>query len=343
MQIEERFYPDKKGKRMSFGFVRVCCVSPSLKVADCAFNSEKIIEKVRLASKKGASIIVFPELSITGCTCADLFLQKKLQDEAIQSLELIASKTRTLDSLILVGLPVCVENLLYDCAAVIHKGKVLALIPKTFFSTRDGLFQSRYFSSADASSFKMVKISEKIGSVPFGKEILIRGKSTESFVLSVELGEDLASPFSPSIKASLAGANVIANLAVSEETAGKSERRKELVKIHSLRTVSAYLYSNAGSGESSQDSVFSSHSMIFESGTELAEIAPFSKNEMIYADVDVERIMQERRRNQAFFNGDVSVDLSGFRTIEVCMKETRISFNALQRKIPSLPFIPDEK
>lgn len=328
---------------MSFGFVRVCCVSPSLKVADCAFNAEKIIEKARIASKKGASIIVFPELSITGCTCADLFLQKKLQDEAIQSLELIASKTRTFDSLVLVGLPVCVENLLYDCAAVIHKGKVLALIPKTFFSTRDGLFQARYFSFAAASSLKTVKVSEKIGSVPFGKEILIRVSSTDSFVLSVELGEDLASPFSPSIKASLAGANVIANLAASEENAGKSERRKELVKIHSLRTVSAYLYSNAGSGESSQDSVFSSHSMIFESGTELAEIAPFSKNEMIYADVDVERIMQERRRNQAFFNGDVSVDLSGFRTIEVCMKETRISFNALQRKVLSLPFIPDEK
>ena len=327
---------------MSFGFVRACCVSPSLKVADCAFNSEKIIEKVRLASKKGASIIVFPELSITGCTCAELFLQKKLQDEAIQSLELIASKTRTFDSLVLVGLPVCVENLLYDCAAVIYQGKVSALIPKTFLSSHDGLCRGRYFSSANNSSFKTVKISEKIGSVPFGK-ILIRANSTESFVLSVELGEDLSALIPPSSKASLAGANLIANLSASEEIAGKSERRKDLVKAHSSRTISAYLYSNAGSGESSQDSVFSSHSMIFENGTELAEISPFSKTEMIYADVDIERIMQERRRNQSFFQCSDAVAIAEFRTITVDIKERRILPKALQRKVPSLPFIPDEK
>ena len=170
---------------MNYGFFKVCCASPKLVVADCSYNAEKIIDCVREASEEKAGLIVFPELSITGYTCQDLFLQKSLQNAAVENLEYIAKKTSGLKCLICVGLPLASGNSLYNCACVIYKGKIIAVVPKTFIPNYSEFYEKRWFASALKNTDKEIYISEKNPRVPFGTDIIICDEKNSGFKLGI--------------------------------------------------------------------------------------------------------------------------------------------------------------
>lgn len=323
---------------MNYGFYRVACASPELKVCDCSFNSEKIVDAVRQADSEGCSLIVFPELSVTGYTCGDLFLQTELQRAAVNALEFIARKTASTSAVILVGLPVSVDSAIYNCAAVIQKGKVLAVIPKTFIPNYGEFYERRYFSPASNAGRAEINLSEKFHSVPFGTDILIEDSNGSGFVLGLELCEDLWVPLPPSVNAALSGATVIANLSGSNEIIGKAEYRRSLVKMQSAHTVSAYLYANAGHDESTQDVVYSGHSLICENGSVLAESKLFQTG-IIYSDIDVERLLQERRRTTTFSQCAAGSSPS-YRIIPAEIRQPRIKTSSLCRYVDSHPFVP---
>ena len=219
---------------MNYGFIRSACVSPRLKVADCRYNAEQIIDAAGAAAKKGAFVIVFPELSVSGYSCGDLFFQDTLQKGSINALERIADKTAGLDALLAVGMPLVKDGILFDCAVFLHKGNVLAAIPKTYIANYTELYEKRYFASAaNLKGINTIYISQKFNSVPFGADILICDRNNPRLVIAAEICEDLWSPVPPSSKASLAGATMIVNLAASNEVIGKAEYRRLLIKSHS--------------------------------------------------------------------------------------------------------------
>ena len=334
---------------MTYGFIKTACVSPELKVADCEFNAAQIISSANEAAKKGAQIIVFPELSITGYTCGDLFFQNALQQNALEQLEKIASKTKTTKALIFVGLPFARTEGIYNCAAVIYGGKILALIPKTFLPNYSEFYERRQFtpfSSKQKTQFVRIGNQENI---PFGTDILIQDKSEKSLCVACELCEDLWVPLPPSTRHVLAGATIIANLSAGNEIIGKAEYRRNLVKSHSARSICAYLYANAGKDESTQDMVFSGHSMISENGTLLAESDLFS-NQTVYAQVDVERLANERRHTTSFAASVENFDShSDYSTIEIDLVKTAAETKTgtktekLERYVDPHPFVPSDK
>ena len=330
---------------MNYGFYKVACCSPVLRVCDCEFNVEKMIDSARMASSNGACLIVFPELSITSYTAGDLFLQTTLQKQAVQGLEYLAKKTANCNSVIITGLPVALDGALYNCGAVLFKGKVLAIVPKTFIPNYSEFYEKRYFSPANKNLSKEIYLSEKNPSVPFGTDILIQSENDPLFTLGVELCEDLWVPCPPSVNACLNGASIIANLSGSNEIIGKAEYRKNLVKMHSAHNICAYLYANAGHDESSQDLVYSGHSLICENGSLLSESELF-KNQIIYADIDVERIAQERNRTTTFKQNSDFIkenNSASYRKIFINLKTANYKFGNLTRFVDPHPFVPSDK
>ena len=330
---------------MNYGFFRVCCSSPEIKVCATSFNAQKIIENVKIAYKNNASLIVFPELSITGYTAGDLFLQKKLQISALEEVERIADETKNLGIIIVVGAPLATENALYNCAFILQNGKILAAIPKTFIPNYSEFYERRYFSPYSKKCPKTVFISKKNPLVPFGTDIILCDSENSGFNLAVELCEDLWTANPPSVNACFSGATVIANLSASNEIIGKAEYRKNLVKMNSARTISAYIYANASHDESTQDLIFSGHNLICENGTILAEAKPFSDENMIFSDIDVERLCQERKRTTTFSQSadffKENYSLSDFRKIYTEIPKTDFSKQNFLRKIEKHPFVPE--
>lgn len=334
---------------MTYGFIKTACATPELKVADCEFNAAQIISSANETAKKGAQIIVFPELSITGYTCGDLFFQNALQQNALEQLQKIALKTKTLKALIFVGLPFARTEGIYNCAAAVYGGKILALIPKTFLPNYSEFYERRQFtpfSSKQKTQFVSIGNQENI---PFGTDILIQDKSEKTLCLACELCEDLWVPLPPSTRHILAGATIIANLSAGNEIIGKAEYRRNLVKSHSARSLCAYLYANAGKDESTQDMVFSGHSMISENGTLLAESELFS-NKTVYAQVDVERLVNERRHTTSFAASVNNSDLqSEYTIIEIDLTKaaaetkTTSKTEKLERYVDPHPFVPSDK
>ena len=284
---------------MAYGFVKAACVSPELKVADCKFNAEKIIEAAEKVSNAGASIIVFPELSITGYTCGDLFFQQTLQSSAQNALITIIEKTAKLNSLIFLGLPLPKTEGIYNCGAAVYGGKLLALYTKSYLPNYGEFYERRQFTPFQQNMETQFISFAGFENVPFGTDILLQDEKNPSLTIACELCEDLWVPLPPSTRHVLAGATIIANLSAGNEIIGKADYRRSLVKSHSARSICGYLYANAGKGESTQDMVFAGHNLIVENGTLLAESALFS-NETIFADIDVERLCQERRRTTSF-------------------------------------------
>ena len=334
---------------MTYGFIKTACVSPELKIADCEFNAAQIISSANEAAKKGAQIIVFPELSITGYTCGDLFFQNALQQSVLEQLEKIALKTKTTKALIFVGLPFARTEGIYNCAAAIYGGKILALIPKTFLPNYSEFYERRQFtpfSSKQKTQFVRIGNQENI---PFGTDILIQDKSEKSLCVACELCEDLWVPLPPSTRHVLAGATIIVNLSAGNEIIGKAEYRRNLVKSHSARSICAYLYANAGKDESTQDMVFSGHSMISENGSLLAESDLFS-NQTVYAQVDVERLANERRHTTSFASSVDNFDLQAdYTTVEIDLVNTAAAktssskIEKLERYVAPHPFVPSDK
>lgn len=325
---------------MNYGFIRCAAVSPELKVADCNFNTEQIIFQAKEASQKGASIIVFPELCITGYTCSDLFFQKTLQISAENNLKKIIDETKNLPSLIFVGLPVCQNEGLYNAAAAIFQGKLLALIAKSFIPNYSEFYERRHFLPFEPD--QKTKIIDFAGfeNIPLGTNILIQDSIDSTVCVAAEICEDLWVPIPPSTRHALNGATIIANLSASNEIIGKADYRRNLVKNHSAKNLCAYIYANAGHDESTQDLIFSSHDLISENGTLLKESKLFS-NEIVYADVDIERLCQERRKTTSFgFSSNNLFKEQSYTTIHIDLTKKQSDDSTLLRYIDPHPFVP---
>lgn len=293
-----------------FGFYRFASVCPTLKVADTAYNTAEIIRCAREAIDGGAAFVVFPELCITGYTCSDLFHQEQLLKKSLKSLSEIAKAFADSDTVIAVGLPLRMFGCLYNCAAFVQKGKLVAVTPKIHLPNQREFYEKRHFSSGrdllrgGAAGAAPICRVEGFGDVPVTNFFTVNGEGSEVRV-GVELCEDLWTPVPPSGELALAGANVIVNLSASDALVGKGDYRRNLVMNQSARCMAAYVYASAGVHESTTDMVFSGHLMIAENGTMLAETKNYSReSEIIYADVDVERLNMQRLSEGSFQDFD---------------------------------------
>ena len=315
---------------MKDGFLRVASATPHIKVADCTGNAQKIIAMAKEASANGASLVVFPELCITGYTCGDLFLQRALLNSAQENLKAIISETKDLDCVILVGLPVRANSGLYNCAAVICHGDLLGLVPKKYIPNYSEFYELRHFTPAKD---ELTSINFLGKQTYFGKNVIFECLDMPEFKLGVEICEDLWTAEPPSGKLALNGATIIANLSASDEVIGKADYRRMLVKSQSARLLSAYVYTSAGLGESTQDLVFSGHNLICENGSILAEAKRFETG-IIYADVDLQRMENERAKANTFV-GEYNFE-------RVCF-HLPVKDLELKRYFSKTPFVPTNK
>lgn len=316
---------------MKQGFVKVAAVTPDIRVADVEFNKEQICRKMDEAAASGAKIIVFPELCVTGYTCSDLFTQDVLLDHAREVLTEIAAHTRDMDALVFVGAPLAVDGELYNVAAAMNHGKILGLTTKKFLPNYGEFYEMRQFREGPE---KTREIEFDGGMVPFGPKILFTAKQMEHLIVAAEICEDVWSPVPPSIEAVREGATVIVNCSASDETIGKATYRESLIEGQSARLIAGYIYSNAGEGESTTDLVFGGHNLIAENGTILAESKRF-ENGIIYSEIDVNRLMSERRKNTTFKTAKE-------RTLTRVPFDIEITETELTRVFPSRPFVPSE-
>ena len=313
---------------MIHGFVRACALSPALRVADCVYNMEQTAAAMRRAAAQDVQLAVFPELGLTGYTCGDLFLQQALQKAAERALVSLLEVSAELELLTLVGLPVGIDGKLYNCAAVLFRGRLLGLVPKTYIPNYGEFYERRHFTPAP-DGLRTVHFAGQ--DTLFGTKLLFRCKSMPEFVLAAEICEDLWSPLPPSTGHALAGATVIANLSASDEVAGKADYRRALVSQQSARLLCAYLYASAGHGESTTDMVFSAHDLIGEDGTLIAESKPFGVG-CACTELDLGRVSSERCRNTSF-----TVSGDGYTSVEFDLPLHRLD---LTRRISPTPFIP---
>ena len=313
---------------MKDGFLKAAALSPSLRVADCVYNTQQILQDLQKAAARGVKLAVFPEFCLTGYTCADLFLQHTLQQGALTGLQTLLDDSRELDVLALVGLPLMVHGKLYNCAAVFCHGKLLGIVPKTYLPNYGEFYEKRQFTPG---STEIETITVCGQDVPFGTSLLFACRQMPSFVLGVELCEDLWSALPPSTFHALAGATVIANLSASDETVGKAEYRRALVENQSARLLCGYLYASAAHGESTQDMVFAGHDLIAENGTLLSEAKPFEGG-IAETELDCSRMESERARNTSF---EPSRD--GYLTVGFDLEPVETE---LTRWVDPTPFIP---
>lgn len=309
---------------MKDGFIRVGSASPEVKVADVDFNVEQIVRYCMEADEQKCSLLVFPELSVTGYTCGDLFLQDELLESALRGLYDIAEATCETNLTIVVGLPYKFEGKLYNVAAVISKGEVIGYVPKRFIPNYSEFYENRYFNAFEGED-------ETEDGVLFGN-LIFRNETYEEFTFGVEICEDLWVADPPSVKAAKSGAMIICNLSASDEVIGKRQYRENLVTMQSGRLISGYIYSDCGFGESTQDMVFAGHRIICENGSKLAESECFGESGVIYADIDLQRIAHDRMRN-TFESSDEPLSIVYFDT----EPETDLK---LIRKIADHPFVP---
>ena len=320
---------------MNHGFIKTEAVSPDLRVADCRYNTEKIIEALEAAGSHGSQLVVFPELAVTGCTCGDLFLQTSLQRAAEESLLEIAGAAIGLNLVAAVGLPLAVEGKLYNCTAVISGGEILGIVPKTHLSSHGDIFEKRWFTPAPEETF-FISLGDLDYEIPFGTDILFRCCDVPAFVLAAETGMDLWAPLAPSAFHAMAGATVIAAPSAYGESAGSSAYRRQLAAAHCAKHICGYVAASAGSGESSTDAAFGAHNLIAENGNILGESLPFAGG-FCCSEIDVEKLLAERSRNALFqpLSGAEDDYLDVYFDLEV-------TENELTRSFPSDPFMPLE-
>ncbi|MBR1797157.1 MAG: NAD(+) synthase [Clostridiales bacterium] len=311
---------------MKDGFIRVGSASPKVRVADVEYNVNEIIRLSQEADEKKCSLLVFPELSITGYTCGDLFLQDQLQEAALTGLYDIAEASCELNVTIVVGLPYKFEGKLYNVAAVVSKGEVIGIVPKRFIPNYSEFYELRYFEAFEGED-------ETEDGIPFGN-LVFRNETYEDFTFGIEICEDLWVADPPSVKAAVSGATIICNLSASDEVIGKRQYREKLVSMQSGRLICGYIYSDCGFGESTQDLVFAGHRMICENGSVINESECFGKPGVIYADLDLHRLAHDRLRN-SFENSDEPLSIVYFDT----EPETDLK---ITRKIASMPFVPED-
>ena len=282
-----------------FNFVRVASAAPELRVADVDFNASQMSTAMEVAAKRGASIILFPELSLTGYTCGDLFTQSLLLKRALESLQALAVDTEKFGIHAIVGLPLALNGRLYNCAALVGGGAVLGIVPKLFLPTTGEFYEERWFTSG--AKLAPTRVDMGGHAVPIASNLLFVANNLPGCTLGIEICEDLWAVEPPSGGQALAGATLIFNPSASNELLGKSTYRRELVRSQSARCLAAYVYSSSGPCESSTDLVFSGHCMVAENGSMLSESERFHfDTQIIYADIDLDRILHERLCNSSF-------------------------------------------
>ena len=315
---------------MKQGFVKVAAATPNVRVADVDYNKQEICKAIDEAVSNGAKIVVLPELCVTGYTCGDLFTQDVLLKKAEEALQKIIAHTEGHDALMIVGLPYAVHGKLYNVAAVISHGELLGLVPKTFLPNSGEAYEKRQFCPAPKKAEWLLINREEI---PFGPKLLFSCVDIPNLVVAAEICEDVWAPNPPSVEAALAGATVIVNCSASAEAVGKDSYRGDLIRGQSARIIAGYVYANAGEGESTTDVVYGGHNIIAENGVILSE-SPQFVNEIIYSEIDVDRIISERRKN------------TSFQPLEDSNETIRIPFSldieetTLTRKIEAMPFVP---
>ena len=319
---------------MKDGFIKVAAATPKIKVADPAYNTEEILKIIDETEKKGASILVFSELTISGYTCGDLFLQQPLLTECKNQLLRIVKATEKKDMLVVVGCPIVIKQKLYNCAVVISDGNILGIVPKTHLPNYSEFYELRHFASGEGLEEELW-FGEEFGYVNVAVNQLFQCKEIPELVIACEICEDLWVPLPPSTYHAMAGATVICNPSASVETTTKESYRRSLVSNQSARLLAAYIYADAGEGESTQDIVYSGHHLICENGSVLAEAKRFT-NEIVYADIDVQKLAAERRKMTSFPGGQTDEYFEQEFSLEV--KENKIT-----RTFPKAPFVPDNQ
>lgn len=350
---------------MDYGFVRVAAAVPELKVAGCSYNADRIIEMIGEAETAGAQMVVFPELSLTAYTCGDLFQQELLLKKSLDALCTIEESTNALDILAIVGLPLMLDNQLFNCAAVLQRGKIIGIVPKTYIPGYKEFYEERWFAAGTLAKSSFVRLFGK--EIPFGTDLLFEADGHETVSFGIEICEDLWAPVPPSSYQAIAGAVILFNLSASNEIIGKSEYRRELVTLQSGKCSAGYIFSSSGVDESTTDVVFGGHSMIAENGRILSESERFlRKGHLIVSEIDVQRLLNDRIKSTSFMEG---MPVCSFRKISFYLnpldledqelssvdlslstegsssnsREIPIKMNRLFRPVDPHPFVPSDK
>lgn len=320
-------------------FVRVAVVAPELRVADVTFNTDQMVRALMDLGQSGVRLAVFPELGITGYTCADLFYQSTLRAAAEASVSILSEAVKTSGVAAVVGLPIEIQHRLYHVAMLIDENGIVGIVPKSYLPTSNEFYEERWFSRAEVLDADVVEFAGEV--IPVGTDLVFEAENARGFLLGIELCEDLWSVQPPSGSLALAGATVIANPSASNELLGKADYRRALVAQQSARCLAAYLYASAGPGESSTDLVYSGHSIIAENGTQLAESPRFQpQTTSAIADLDVDFLISERLRNSSFSASAAPV---GVRVISFSLGSATPNAKApdLLRPLSARPFVPE--
>lgn len=319
-----------------FGYVRVAAAVPELRVANVDFNTKEIIKVIKELDKKGVQIVTFPELCLTGYTCADLFEQDILITKSLDGIKEILDKTKNLDIISIVGAPIVCDNQLFNCGVVINKGEILGIVPKTYIPNYGEFYEKRWFSSSNTLNSKVIKVLGK--DVLVGTDLIFRDVNDSKYTFGIEICEDLWSPKAPSVEAALNGATMIFNLSASNELIGKYNYRKKLISMQSAKNVCAYIYSSSSVNESTTDLVFSGYAGIYENGSCLVENERFDFNtNYIIQDVDIQRLMNSRIKDISFMG--IGAELN-YRVVDIDIKKNN---NDLLRKYDMYPFVPSDE
>lgn len=318
---------------MKHGFVKVAAATPDIRVADVTYNVKQICRLIDETVSEGAKVIVFPELCVTGYTCGDLFFQDILLEEARKGLNQIAAYTKDKDALIFVGVPLAINGKLYNVAAALNKGEIIGLVTKTFLPNYSEFYEMRTFQAGPEKAGMILYEGKQVA---FGPQILFQAKEMEELIVAAEICEDVWSPIPPSIGAATSGATLLVNCSASSESYGKDKYRTNLISGQSARMIAGYVYANAGEGESTTDIVFGGHNIIAENGEILKESKRYV-NDVIYSEIDIHRLLNERRKNTTFQQMHAEHELIKV-VFEIEKEETTIT-----RKIVQLPFIPNRE
>ena len=321
---------------MQNGFITVAAAIPQVKVADCIFNTQQIESMIAQAEGKGVEVIVFPELCITGYTCQDLFRQRALLEQTETAVMMLLDFTRKLDVITIVGLPVIVGDLLLNCAAVIQKGDLLALIPKTYLPNYSEFYEKRLFASSQDLDPTEIRFAGTRITVTREPQLI---RTCDGAILGIEICEDVWAPAPPSNRLALAGADLIFNLSASDELIGKHAYLKSVLAQQSARTITGYIYSSSGFGESTQDVVYGGNALIYENGKLIASAERFSmKPQLIISQIDIERLRTERRTNSTYVNAQRGNVASILDAHSITPRDF-----VMLREIDPHPFIPKSK
>lgn len=320
---------------MNSGFLKVCAASPRVTVGGVQQNSENALREIQVAAEKKVKVLVFPELYLSGYTCGDLFLQKALTDACLQALETLCEKTAKFDMVICIGLPLRVNTRLYNCAAILYRGKVLGFVPKTYIPNYGEYYEKRWFASG-----KTLNTQIRFGRIEAPCSTSLLFPIAENGVLGVEICEDLWVPNPPSTDLALAGANILVNLSASNEAVTKNEYRKNMIAAQSAKCFCSYIYASAGVGESSTDLVFSGACTVAENGAILAEGERFAfDGTRAIADIDLDKLNAERIRNGSFTD-NARADSLKYAICEAVNVST--DFSEVTRTFQPQPFVPSD-